>query len=1228
MTDPAGRLGPYLLHQPLGEGGMGVVWRAVHEPTGQVVALKTVRLMHHRQLDGIRREVRALSRVRHPGIVRILDQGVEDGAPWYAMELLEGTNLRQRARSLTATATTRFLLDTADHAPTRQTTLDLDSDQAGTSAPDLPEVPPTVRFPAANGKLSEVLSLARALCDPLGFLHGEGIVHRDLKPENVLVLEDGRVVIVDFGLVSQGAAGRDSLTIDAMLHGTASYMSPEQIRGELVDARGDLYALGVILYELVTGRRPFIGASVGTTLYQALQYVPLAPSARVTGVPPALDALILGLLAKRREDRPGFATDVAEVLEGLGADRPTGPAPRSRPYLYRPRFSGRDAALAELVARLEAGRGVVLIGGEPGAGKTRLALEFAREAASRGRTVLVGECLGDGGAGPLHPLRAALVTVADRCQQGASGTVERLLGERGRLLARYEPALAMVPEVAASQEPEPLDPEAERIRTLRWLTLTLQAVGHPAGAVVLLDDLDRADRLTIAWLAHVAAADIPGLLVVGTHGLDPGPEELDALRAAPGVDRLTLRSLDEAAVAALIGDMLAWHPVPAELAAWLVASSAGNPFLVAETLRAAVAAGALTRRAQRWELSVAPDTGTTWASLDVPVRLEDLVRARLGRLGPTAVATARAAAVLGREVDLDRALRVADLDADTPGALDALSELVGLGLVEADGGAYRFTHERVREAIERDLGPTERQGLHARAAQLAESDPDADPGRIGRHWLEAGRPDRAATWIGLAARRALDQAAPADAEAPLRAWLALDATDPDQRLEARILLGSRVFAALGRHAEAHEALEAARDEAVARGNRSAYADATSALGDVAAAVGRLADALALHEEALAVRTELGAPGPRARALLRVAAGLAATGRADETAPLVSSALDLAREAGDPTLQGEAWLADASGRPPAEARGRLLAAQALFRGVGNRLHQARVLERLAGLERGERARALYEEALDLYQQVGDRVRAGRVLTRLARAEHDDGRSGASFARSAEALAIFREAGHHRFQGHALLELGRHLRLDGRLAEADGLLRQAGTLLNVVGDLPWLARVQLELARNALARGAADAAVRHAGRAHERSVALENAAWAVEAQHLAGLAHERAGDRSAARAAHEAAQRDALTAGRPDLAARAQVWLVRADRLDGAPAQALDERLAVALAALAAPEHHAARAVAWCERGLLAHAMHASSDEAWMNAQDAHHEPLRMDPMVAEHLAELQAARAAQ
>ncbi|MFC1853943.1 serine/threonine protein kinase, partial [candidate division CSSED10-310 bacterium] len=341
MTERPDSIGEFRIVETLGRGGMGIVYHAIHESTGESVALKTIRLPRVSLLQSIRREIHTLTRLRHPGIIRIVADGVYEGLPWYAMELLQGITLRHYfTRSDIGSEDT----DTNIVSDPRTTSL-----QGGEDAPaskgwwthslnygdETEEVESTLAFEGSSAIpervsnisalsqeiLIQILTIIRRLCFPLAFLHGEGIIHRDIKPDNIIVKPDGTPVLVDFGLISHvsGEISRELLSVEHSEVGTALYMAPEQIQGSLGDCRIDLYALGCLLFELLTGVPPYDGETVTQILRCHILEKPRAPSQLRPGLPTELDNLVLRLLAKEPRQRIGYALDVAHILARLGA---------------------------------------------------------------------------------------------------------------------------------------------------------------------------------------------------------------------------------------------------------------------------------------------------------------------------------------------------------------------------------------------------------------------------------------------------------------------------------------------------------------------------------------------------------------------------------------------------------------------------------------------------------------------------------------------------------------------------------------------------------------------------------------------------------------------------------------------------------------------------------------------------------------------------------------------
>ena len=289
--------GRYLVDAMVGRGGMGAVYRVRDEKLDEVVALKLLTLASERAVDRFLSEVRLARRVTHPNVARTHDLGEHDGVHFLTMEYVRGT------------------------------ALDALLERGGPLPPE--------RVMAIGADIARGLSAA----------HEAGVVHRDLKPANVLLSEDGRVVITDFG-IARAVSGDVRNHETGALVGTPHYMAPEQVSGRPVDARADLYALGLILYELATGALPFDGDTAIAVALARLQHPPVDPREH-GAVPDPLANLILRCLAREPEGRPGRAADVQHALEALG----TAPGSAGR-SATTPSLSSLYAPLAPAVGAL------------------------------------------------------------------------------------------------------------------------------------------------------------------------------------------------------------------------------------------------------------------------------------------------------------------------------------------------------------------------------------------------------------------------------------------------------------------------------------------------------------------------------------------------------------------------------------------------------------------------------------------------------------------------------------------------------------------------------------------------------------------------------------------------------------------------------------------------------------------------------------------------------------
>ena len=770
------QVGAYRLLERIGEGGHGIVYRALDSRTQTVVALKTSKDRREGHFASIRRELDSLRQLRHSGIVRVLDGGVVDGRPWYAMELHEGDTLAERLSGEGPGSSPSSVEGGAVEASTQTLTRTVSSSSPASSPTDLR---PGGAAPAIGTRrpqvldpehLRRLLTLFRQLCAPLAYLHGERFVHRDLKPSNIFIRTDGTPVIMDFGLVVllQREAGRETVGVIPARGGTLGYVSPEQLRGERVDARADLFALGCIMYQAFTGRLPFVARDSAALADLHARSPPEPPQSLVHGLPLELDRLILRMLAFRPRERVGHASDVAAVLGRLGGDDwPRADDPAPRPYLYRPELAGREALVRSAETHLgrlnERRGGVLLLSGESGIGKSSALVEVARIAEMEGIRVVSGECVsltaGESAdvrrGGPLHPFRPLLVAVADRCMAQGEAATERLLGDRRAILLSCEPLLGAVPAAGGAERVPDLPTEAARRRLLEALAETVAAYAAEAPLLLIIDDLQWADDLSLAFLEFLPPAyfaNNPVLIVAAFRSEEASPE-IRRIAELGHVDVVRLDRLDARAVRSMTEDMLGDRNVPQTFVQMLSQEAAGSPFIISEYLRAAVEFGLLARDPSgRWLVARTTEAG---GSLPLPSSLRDLVARRLGGLSKDAQLIVEAASVLGRESEQSAvaaiAAKVGEMDEEA--FLRALDSLRTREILE-DGapGALRFSHDKLREIAHEQIEPGRRRLLHAHAGWHlagATSGPDRSgvSARLAHHFEQAGEIEEAARYL-------------------------------------------------------------------------------------------------------------------------------------------------------------------------------------------------------------------------------------------------------------------------------------------------------------------------------------------------------------------------------------------------------------------------------------------------------------------------------------------------
>jgi serine/threonine protein kinase len=525
------RLAEFRLLRRLGGGGMGVVYEAEQEPLGRTVALKLIRPEHlyfPRARERFRRETEAVARLAHPGIVAIHTVGEAAGVPYFAMELVEGATLASVLQALEARAPEH--LAGADLRAVVEASGALAGDGASEAA---------ALFGASW--VEACTRIALAMCDALSHAHARGVLHRDIKPSNIAVTPQGRVVLLDFGLAS--SADELRLTVSGSALGSVLYMAPEQVAGRTadIDARTDVYALGVTLYELLTLRPPFGGENAEQTRAAILDGRPTSPRLHNRRVTRELEVVCLKALerdsVRRYATMADFGADLRAVLERRPI-RARPPGRLLRAWRWAQRRPATVAALGSaslLVLGLpsglywqQRGHSLELERSLSAEVEARRAADEAsvREAEQRAKAELEAR-----EAEQVSGFLVELFGASDPSRSRGTELTARELLERGR--ERVERALTEQPEVAARM--------LERIgESYNGLNLYAEAVATLERAVELRvssrGDKDR--RTAFAKLALGKArrlAGLPSAVPMLREALDT-LRELDELATSTGVN--------------------------------------------------------------------------------------------------------------------------------------------------------------------------------------------------------------------------------------------------------------------------------------------------------------------------------------------------------------------------------------------------------------------------------------------------------------------------------------------------------------------------------------------------------------------------------------------------------------------------------------------------------------------------------------------------------------------
>jgi len=786
VTQPAGHyipgpgeiIGAYEVRSTIGRGGMATILDAVHRETGEVRAIKLMLPGTHTQeiKERFRLEYQTLSRLDHPGVLRVFEADTLDETPYIVMERIDGIEL-------------------------------------GVAIEEWREMPPTERYQLTHALLTNI-ALA------LEYIHEQGLVHRDVTPSNIMLLSDGSIRLMDFGVVKD--PGTDLTSVGEVV-GTVAYIAPEQITGDRVDSRTDLYSLGAVLYLMLTGRRPFSARTLAGYLDKHLHRPPRNPRELVPTIPRRLDEICTRLLAKDPADRFCSATHLLHVLDEETRMLDLGPESRS----WHPPVVGRAGEMAqvrEAVARLQGGEGgLIVIEAEHGLGRTALSFEAMAQADRLNIAVGVGRN-----------------TAPDQLAFEGYHTLFEQLQDKVD-----DPSRALE---AAFGSHTIGDTPIERWKVFASFKDLIQAGGT---RIVVMDDLDQADRGTIEMTEYlvrnlVGQEGFPVLFVVTRSEpgvIDPLRTLLDETGVTPEIIRLG--PLGVPAVEELLLTLVVDEPRVGLLAQRLCREGEGNPYFIGEMIRGLMDEGVIViGQANKRGRITLDSSAISESSLPIPTSIRDAIRERLGPLSPEARRVIGVLAVARQEMDLRLLCMAAATDEES--LLACMDELISAGLVRerqvGETERFELARNRLKDVLLEETPEPDRRVYHCRIGEALE--------RLHRrrvpyivealaHHFEQGEtPAKAYPYLIQAADKLMQRTFVAEAieyleraaaiEPDAREYMTLD--DADRRLAELHLKRSKALFHLGRWSEAATLVQRADSLAQELNDPKLLAGAATELG--------------------------------------------------------------------------------------------------------------------------------------------------------------------------------------------------------------------------------------------------------------------------------------------------------------------------------------------------------------------------------------------------------------
>jgi len=719
--------GRYAILAKLGEGGKGIVYKARDTVLNRVVAIKMFKgaVLSEEAYSRFLREAQAVGKLSHPNVVSIYDIGKEDGKQFFVLEFIDGMSLR---------------------------------DLMGT-------------YPEGKCDIQTVLRTSIDVCTALQYAHSQGVLHRDVKPENILITQEGTAKLMDFGLAKM--LGQPSITQEGIIVGTVAYVAPEIALGKGADARSDLYSFGAALYEMVTGKPPFLGEDPVKIIFSHIHDYPVSPSRLNPKVPQALAECIMKLLEKEPGKRYQSSADLLKVLRDIAegflrevfvpSRKPSVVVPSPRPYAVREvQLINRVEEMGlfrEAVDRAVRGEGgVVFLYGEAGIGKTRLARELGAYARLRGMQVLYGRCPALFRMDGVPPYVLWNEVIKNYLEVCTPEQLYRVIGFYPSEVSKLVPELRQ--KLGAFPQSLPIGPEQERDRLFEAVSQFITNISKETPLLVVLDDLQWTDQSSLLLLHYLARGVYrESLLLLGAyrdtdvdelHPLSPVLTELNRERLLQSVP-LKRMSFDD--VSEMIRRILEQDDVPRDFCELVYEKTRGNPFFVEEVIKSLKEEEVIYREENKWKIKEV-------SRIEFPKAVKSVIKTRIGRLDDECQNVLTLTSFVGNDFTFEASCGVTGFEEDK--LLELMEKILKTGLIKErvirGEDVYSFADVIVRDVVHEEVSHLRHKRLHSVVGSALEKvyakKIDEHFGELAYHFLESGDKDKALDYFLKAGEKA------------------------------------------------------------------------------------------------------------------------------------------------------------------------------------------------------------------------------------------------------------------------------------------------------------------------------------------------------------------------------------------------------------------------------------------------------------------------------------------